>query len=327
VPSPEAVQEVKTQTALYDAQYGHGNGTVSNTVLRSGSNRYHGSAYYVFRNTYLDANTHERVPTQNAAVNPTHRVNDQWTQPGDGHDKTFFMAAYEYVQLHQPVPFSGLVLTTAQAAGDFSGLCSNFIAGVCAPGAGVQLYDPTTADASGNRTPFLNNNIKSKINPAGAALASYYPAPNSNLSPTVNYISNVTSSPNKYWPFVTRVDHSFSDRNKLNATFFKAVLHQIQPTEGFPKQIAPTGVGYYIIAAPGTPIFTSSAIRTRKRYRRWSLCESRPDSLRSSTLLPERSTRRYSSPRLPTIVPACHSRSSRTAPFLFCFAARRRRIM
>jgi hypothetical protein len=186
-------------------------------------------------------------------------VNDQWTQPGgvidgpliiphvyNGHDKTFFMAAYEYIQLHQPVPFSGLVPTTAQAAGDFSGLCSNFIAGVCAPGAGVQLYDPTTADASGNRTPFLNNNIKSKINPAGAALASYYPAPNSSLSPTVNYISNVTSSPNKYWSFVTRVDHSFSDRNKLNATFFKAVLHQIQPTEGFPKFVAPTGVGYTV---------------------------------------------------------------------------------
>jgi hypothetical protein len=32
VPSPEAVQEVKTQTALYDAQYGHGNGTVLNTI-------------------------------------------------------------------------------------------------------------------------------------------------------------------------------------------------------------------------------------------------------------------------------------------------------
>ena len=161
VPSPEAVEEVKTQTALYDAQYGHGNGTVLNTVLRAGSNEYHGSAYYVFRNTYLDANTHERVPTQNAAVNPTHRVNDQWVQPGgvidgpviiphlyNGHDRTFFMAAYEYVQLHQPVPFSGLVPTTAQLAGDFSGLCSNFIAGVCAPGAGWDPLESTCRHAS-----------------------------------------------------------------------------------------------------------------------------------------------------------------------------------
>ena len=45
-------------------------------------------------------------------------------------DKTFFMAAYEYIQLHQPVRFSGLVPTTEQAAGDFSDLSSNFIAWV-----------------------------------------------------------------------------------------------------------------------------------------------------------------------------------------------------
>ncbi|HEY5253086.1 MAG TPA: carboxypeptidase regulatory-like domain-containing protein, partial [Acidobacteriaceae bacterium] len=42
------------------------------------------------------------------------------------------------------------------------------------------------------------------------------------------------------------MDHSFSDRNKLNATFFKAVLNQIQPHEGFPKLVAPTGVGYTV---------------------------------------------------------------------------------
>lgn len=130
VPSPEAVQEVKTQTSLYDAQYGHGNGTVLNTVLRSGSNQYHGSAYFVFRNTYLDANTHERVPNQNGAVNPaspTHRVNDQWSQPGfvfdgplsiphlyNGHGKTFFMVAYERIQLHQPVTYSSLLPTAAE---------------------------------------------------------------------------------------------------------------------------------------------------------------------------------------------------------------------
>src|SRR5579871_2974851 len=261
VPSPEAVQEVKTQTALYDAQYGHGNGTVLNTVLRSGSNEYHGSAYFVFRNTYLNANTYERVPTQNAAVNPTHRVNDQWSQPGfvingpldiphvyNGHNKTFFMAAYERLQLHQPVPFSGLVPTAAQASGDFSSLCSSYdVNGVCLPGAGVQIYDPLTADASGNRTPFANNKIPtSRINAAGAALMSYYPVPNSSQSATVNYISSDTSLPNKYYSFVTRVDHSISDRNKFNATFFKAVLNQIQPHAGFPKLVAPTGVGYTV---------------------------------------------------------------------------------
>src|ERR1017187_604964 len=79
VPSLEAVQEVNTQTSLYDAQYGHGNGTVVNTVVRSGSNQLHGAAYYVFQNTYLNANNYERVPNQNGAINPaspTRRPND-----------------------------------------------------------------------------------------------------------------------------------------------------------------------------------------------------------------------------------------------------------
>jgi hypothetical protein len=58
VPSPEAVQEVKVQTSIFDAQVGHGNGTVTNTVVRNGTNRLHGAAYYVFQNTYLNANTY-----------------------------------------------------------------------------------------------------------------------------------------------------------------------------------------------------------------------------------------------------------------------------
>jgi len=266
VPSPEAVQEMNTQTALYDAQYGHGNGTVLNTVLRSGSNTYHGSAYFVFRNTYLDANTYERVPNQNGAVNaasPTHRVNDQWSQPGfvlDGplsiphlynaHDKTFFMIAYERIQLHQPLPYSTLVPTAAQLGGNFSSLCTNFDStGRCVAGAGQQLYDPTSAvDSKGNRTAFFPGNIipASRISAVGSAYASYFPVPNSSLSRTINYISSDTSEPNKYFSFVTRADHSITENNKFNATFFKAVLNQLEPNEGFPKNIGPSGIGYTV---------------------------------------------------------------------------------
>ena len=274
VPSPEAVQEVKIQTALYDAQYGHGNGVITNTVLRSGSNVYHGAAYFVFRNTYMDANTYERVPTQNATVNPTRRVNDTWAQPGfvvdgplsiphlyNGKDKTFFMVAYERIQLHQPLPYSGLVPTTSggltgkgEVGGDFSSLCSSFNpSGVCVAGAGIQIYDPASVTTgTGNRTPFAYNLIPTnRLNAAGVALLSYFPAPNSNFSPTVNYISSDTTEPNKYFSVVTRVDHQFSDREHINATFFRDILNQIEPNEGFPKEIGPStsatgGDGYTV---------------------------------------------------------------------------------
>ena len=269
VPSPEAVQEVKVQTAVYDAQFGHGSGVVTNTVLRAGSNAFHGSVYDVFRNTYMNANTYERVPNQNCIPQPaggcqaswTPRGSDQWQQPGavlsgpvwiphvyNGRDKTFFMVAYEYLQLHQILPYQSLVPLPAMANGDFSSLCSNFIAGICAPGAGIQIYDPTSVTSgTGNRTPFLNNQISpGKINAAGKSLLGYFPAPNSTFSPTVNYIASKTSVPNRYYSFVTRVDHQFSDKQHLDATFFKAVLHQFEPNEGFPTAIGPTGTGYTV---------------------------------------------------------------------------------
>ncbi len=268
VPSPEAVQEVNVQTGLYDAQYGHGDGVVTNTVLRTGTDQFHGSAYLVFRNTYMNANTYERAATQNALTNPTPRGNDQWNQPGfvvdgpvkiphvyNGRGKTFFMVAYERLQLHQTLPYTSLVPTTTggitgkgMVGGDFSSLCSNFnSSGVCVAGAGQQIYDPTTLDANNNRTPFPNNLIPTgRINAAGAALMSYYPAPNSSLSPTVNYISSQTSTPNKYFSIVTRVDHSINANNKFNGTFFKDILNQFEPLEGFPKGIGPTGDGYTV---------------------------------------------------------------------------------
>ncbi len=79
VPSMEAVQEVKVQNTLFDAQVGHGAG-VENTVLRAGTNQYHGAAYYVFQNTYMDANTSERVPTP-ACNDRRHTKNQRPNQP------------------------------------------------------------------------------------------------------------------------------------------------------------------------------------------------------------------------------------------------------
>ena len=265
VPSPESVQEVNVQVGMYDAQYGHGDGVVTNSVLRSGTNNFHGGFYESFRNTYMNANTYERVPTQ---ATTTHRSNDQWQQPGmvltgpvriphvyDGRDKTFFTLASEYLQLHQTLPYQSLVPTTAQLSGDFSSLCSAFNSnGLCT--SGVQIYDPTSpVDASNNRTGyFLNNNLNTpslatstaKMNAVGKALASFLPAPNSNYSSTVNYISSQTSVPNQYYSIVTRIDQQINPNNKFSAKWFKGVLNQYEPLEGFPKGIGPTGDGYTV---------------------------------------------------------------------------------
>jgi hypothetical protein len=177
VPSPEAVQEVKVENGIFDAQIGHGNGVLTNTVIKNGTNSLHGAAYYVFENTYLDANTYDR----NAAGQP--RSNNQVNQTGlvmngpvvlpklyNGRNKTFFMFSFERYATHTPIPpsqsFSVFrVPTPAELTGDFSGLCPGGFnsSGYCTSSGGTQLFVPNSpVDANGNRTEyFINNNIAS----------------------------------------------------------------------------------------------------------------------------------------------------------------------
>ncbi len=56
LPSPDAVQEFKVQTSLYDATEGRNGGGNINAVLKSGTPRWHGSAFEFFRNDVLNAN-------------------------------------------------------------------------------------------------------------------------------------------------------------------------------------------------------------------------------------------------------------------------------
>ncbi|MGB7136605.1 MAG: TonB-dependent receptor [Acidobacteriaceae bacterium] len=257
VPSPEAVQEVKVENGIFDAQIGHGNGIVTNTVVRTGDNHFHGAAYYVFENTYLDANTYEK------AGNNQPRNNNQVSQTGlvidgpvdipklyNGHDKTFFMFSFERYATHTAINYSSRVPTTAELSGDFSGLCASFDAnGLCT--SGVQLYVPNSpVDANGNRTQYYaNNNISAALNTTGKAFAGYFPGPNvanATALSNPNYISTQTSYPSTYPSFIARFDHAFGQKNKINVIGFRSGLTQSYPLQGFPKGIGPTtsGTGY-----------------------------------------------------------------------------------
>lgn len=256
VPSPEAVQEVKVGSSIFDAQVGHGNGTVTNTVVRNGTNKLHGAVYLAFQNTYLNANTSEKAHIAAA------RNNDQLTQTGfvvdgpvmipklyDGRNKTYFMVAFERYASHTAINYSSRVPTAADLAGNFAGLCNTFnSSGFCT--SGIQLYVPTSPlDSGGNRTQYFpNNNIASAITTAGAALASYFPPSNVPGSGSfgTNYISTQTSYPSKYPSLILRIDHNFNANDTMNAIYFQAGLTQNYPMQGFPKGIGPNGYGYTV---------------------------------------------------------------------------------
>jgi hypothetical protein len=56
VPAPDAIEEFKVQTGLYDAEYGKQAGAVINIATKSGGAAFHGSAYEFFRDDALNAN-------------------------------------------------------------------------------------------------------------------------------------------------------------------------------------------------------------------------------------------------------------------------------
>src|SRR5579862_8246439 len=65
LPNPDAIQEFKVSTSLYDASQGRNGGGNINATLRGGTAKFHGDLWEYFRNTSLDA--HETLPFRRAA--------------------------------------------------------------------------------------------------------------------------------------------------------------------------------------------------------------------------------------------------------------------
>jgi hypothetical protein len=55
LPSPDAIEEFKVSTSLYDASQGRNGGGNINAILKGGTSKFHGDLWEYFRNTALDA--------------------------------------------------------------------------------------------------------------------------------------------------------------------------------------------------------------------------------------------------------------------------------
>ncbi|MDX1984429.1 MAG: TonB-dependent receptor [Bryobacteraceae bacterium] len=209
-PSIDAIHEFKVQSSTYSAEVGGAPGGQVNLSTKSGTNAFHGTAWWFNRNDEFTAlnGFQPRVP---GAKPPRLNRNQYGANIGgpmlipkayNGKNKTFFFFNWESGrQIAGSFGGQGLIPPTAQRQGDFSGTTAVII-------------DPTT------RQPFAGNRIPANriASHARAFLDGYVPQPNT-AEPGINYRGPRAAAPIEQDQYVARIDHTFSERDTVNGSY------------------------------------------------------------------------------------------------------------
>lgn len=233
----ETVAEIQIQTSNFTAQYGTGS-IVFNQITKSGSNKWHGSAYEFLQNDFLNSVGYGSTTVPNKRY-------DNYGFSASGpmiKNKAFFFFNWDKIH-NNSTSAAGpwTVPTDDMKAGDFSGYiaaynagasAANQIAGIFVPGSAVaQPIGPastcnglaTGAVTAANSfycrtTMFPGNKIPTSLmDPVALAIQKYYPEPNYNGGAN-KYTNNfkVNSTTLAPWAkYFGRADIQFSDSNRL----------------------------------------------------------------------------------------------------------------
>ncbi len=223
-PIPDDIQEMKVLTHTDSAQFGEGLGGTINVITKSGTNRFHGSAWEFWRGSqFLDAKSNPSGVLQALHQNQFGgAVGGPVLLPHyHGRNRTFFYGSYEGFRQSIGAVSLQLVPTAAEYTGDFSALLAK----------GIQLYNPFTA----NRDPFPNNQIPSNmIDQNMVTLAqTLFPSPTGSYEGGVFNYQNTTPSTHTYNQYDVRGDEYLTKKDLVWAHF----LHQDSPIAqygGFP---------------------------------------------------------------------------------------------
>ncbi len=212
----DAVSDIRV-LSNFEPEYGRNSGAVVNIVTKSGTNRFHGSAFEYFRNDALDARNFFNTADQPKA--PFH--NNQFGGSLGGpiaKDKTFFFLDYEGQRERVGVVTLACVPDPAQITVD------------------------DNAIIAGGGTP----------NPVTAAMLKFWPKPNipgtfgstSSTPGTGEDIgcpnrpnsSLITPSYNNLSSMIAKIDHTFNQNNNITGRYFFG-----DSTQAFPLALSATG--------------------------------------------------------------------------------------
>jgi hypothetical protein len=214
-PSVDAVQEFRTQTSNFSAEFGSDAGGQVNMVTRSGSNSFHGSLYEFLRNESLDA-TNFFTNASGLQKDPLSRHQFGGTVGGPViRDKTFFFFSYDGFRESRSSTLLGNYPSLAMRSGNFSELLNQSTP--------VQIRDPLTGD------PFPGNVVPSSrmLNIWPSYFDKFLPAPN--RPGLVNNFATTGTRDNTVDQLIAKVEHQFSDRISVSGRFIHNGIDNIRP--------------------------------------------------------------------------------------------------
>jgi hypothetical protein len=250
-PSVEAIGEFTLQTSNFSAEFGQALSAVVNFTSRSGSNKYHGSAYEYLSNEAFNAHTafthlrgFSRVNNPGFSIGGPVRIPKLY----NGTDKTFFYFSWEF--------FNNKVLgadvggnvtrtlpTDAYRRGDFSAALTGRKLATDPLGNAIYenvIYDPASSrTVNGNvyRDPFVGNIIPSnRIDPVAAKIQKMIPAPT-----FPNLLANnfqLTEPDTRFSEIPTiKIDHNFTAGSRLSFYWNYTRTDRVSSNDSLPAPI------------------------------------------------------------------------------------------
>ena len=237
-PLVEGMQEMKVQNNSFSAEFGNNGGTVVNMVMKSGTDKFHGSGWYFLQRAQLFAR--DFFNPANVGPKPDSKRDQGGFSLGGPiiKNRTFFFVDFEKVASSSASSGVVTVPTLAERTGDFSATAN-------------AIYDPT---ALGCGNPCVNRpqvqyngqaNVipPNELDPIGLAVLNLYPKPsNGNEFNNYNY-TTLANAPD--YQFDIKIDHQINDRNRISGRYSRGWNNYTTPLtlgDGFDNDGIESGV-------------------------------------------------------------------------------------
>jgi hypothetical protein len=232
-PSVEIVQEFKVQNNSFSAEFGNNGGTVVNVALKSGTNNFHGSAWWFGQRSAFDA----RDFFNPAPGDKPDHLRDQYGFAIGGpirKNRTFFFFDIEKVRQQDGINILATVPTLEERTGNFANTTN-------------PIYDPLQCapqgDGTCNRPLVPNQQIpQNEIDAIGLKIINQYPKPTDPNAELSNYRSTIVSK-SPTWQFDIKVDHELTSKQHLSARYSHLHSDNNVPTVFGDFEFGPGGDG------------------------------------------------------------------------------------